>query len=581
MSLPQSDPGSPASGRSRGVWRRFVRLVLPALVVSLAFYGLMLLWFRFQMLPRPERRRIVELGLRAMLVGYALVLGGSLLGGLATGRATYRAMRLRGDWKRPARLFLLCGSTLLSLGMVEAGSAAWLAWEHRMPALPTRFAPDDGRGRIVVLGGSGALGHPFNPNVSIGRVVAWQLGRALPGRHFEADVLAYLGASLADMHLKLAAIEHRPAAILVYSGHNEFTGRFEEERDVDLDEAPRSPLLHGLYRASLGSPLCRMIYEALSRNRIDGPPPLTSHHRLVDSPMFTPSERADVIRDFGRRLEAIVSYAEHVGALPILVIEAADESGFEPNRSLLPATASEADRQWVEGRYRDARDAEKASDWARAEAHYREIVDRQPGFAEGHFRLARLLERSGRWGEALGHYTRARDLDGMPFRCIGPLQEIYREVAARHPSAILVDGPAELRRICPHGIVDEHAMQDGHHASIRGITALSRAILRELRARKAFGWDSGPAPDLDPAAIAGHFGMDRGRWVSACDWGRSFYRWVAGFRFDPREHLAKAGKFEESGRRIAAGEAPGSTGFVPLRLDPLPPDGPDRPQHDR
>ena len=571
--IPRIDPPSPTIGRLRNVRRAFVRLVLPASVVVLTMFCLVLLWFQFQMLPRPDRRRIVELALRVMLVGYAVVLGGSLTGAFALGGATYRAMRRRGDWKRPARLFVLCGATLFSLAAIEAGAAIWLGWEHRMPTLPTRFGADDGRSHIVVLGGSGALGHPYSPNVSIGRVVAWQLDRALPGRQFQADVLAFLGASLTDMHLKLAEIEHRPAAILVYSGHNEFTGRFEEERDVDLDEAPRSPILHGLYQASLRSPLCRMIYEALSRNRIDGPPPLTNHHRLVDAPMFTPSEGADIIRNFRRRLEAIVAYAEQIGAVPILVIEAADESGYEPNRSLLPSTASAADRRWVELQYWDARDFEAEPDPARAEGLYREMVRRQPGFAEGHFRLARLLERSGRWDEALGHYLLARDLDGMPFRCIAPFHDIYREVAARHPSTILVDGPAELRRICPHGIVDEHAMQDGHHASLRGITALSRAILREIRARRAFGWDAGTAPDLDPAGVASHFGVDSGRWVSACDWGRSFYRWVAGFRFESQEHLARARRFEESGRRIASGEAPDSTGFVPLRLDPLPPDG--------
>lgn len=229
------DPASSTIGRLRRV---FVRLVLPALIVALTFYVMMLLWFRFQMLPRSDRRGIVELALRVMLVGYAVVLVGSLLGVLALGGATYRAIRRRTDWKRPARLFVLSGATLFSLAAIEAGAVLWLAWEHRMPALPTRFQPDDGRSHIVVLGGSGALGHPYQPNVSIGQVVAWQLDRALPGRRFQADVLAYLGASLTDMHLKLAGIEQRPAAILIYSGHNEFTGRFEEERDVNLDKAP-------------------------------------------------------------------------------------------------------------------------------------------------------------------------------------------------------------------------------------------------------------------------------------------------------------------------------------------------------
>ena len=551
--------------------RGIVRLLVPAALVALGVVGLMVLWFRFQMLPRAGRRQGVELALRAMLVGYAALLSGSVLGVVGFGTATYRAIRSRSSWKRQARWFLLCGTTLASLTMIEMGAAVWLGWTHRMPSLPSRFAPDDGRRRIVVLGGSGALGHPYNPNVSLGQVVAWQLDRAMPDRRFQAEILATLGASLTDMHQKLAGITQRPAAIVIYAGHNEFTGRFEEERDADLDEAPRHPLLHALYRASLHSPLCRMTYLTLSKNRFDEPP-MMNRHRLIDAPMFTPSEAADVLDNFRRRLEAIVAYAEQIGAVPILVIEPGDEAGYEPNRSLLPASATSADRSWVEDQYRQARSAEAASSWDRAEGLYREMVRRHPGFAEGHFRLARLLDRSGRWDEAREHYVLARDLDGMPFRCVSAFQDVYREVAARHPACILVDGPAELRRICPRGIIDEHAMQDGHHASLRGITALSRAVLRELRNHQAFGWKSGEPPDLDPAEVAAHFQMDQAKWSSVCDWGRTFYRWVAGFRFDPAEHLARAARFEENGRKIAEGQSPEATGFAPLSLRPLPPD---------
>ncbi|HEY2157335.1 MAG TPA: hypothetical protein VGH33_17030, partial [Isosphaeraceae bacterium] len=455
--------------------------------------------------------------------------------------------------------------------MAEIGAAGWTTWLHRLPVLPTRFDPPDGAEHLVVIGGSGALGHPYSPNASIGQIVAWGLERSLPGRRFRADVLAELGASLSDQHKKLAGVRQRPAAVIVYAGHNEFTGRFEEERSVDLDEAPANPLLHRLYRASISSPLCRLIYESLSKNRLDGPPPLMSRHRLIDAPMFTPSEAADVLDDFRRRLEAIVVWSVRVGALPILIIEPGDESGYPPNRSLLPASATADDRRWVEEQYRSVRGAEASSDWGRAESLCRELVLRQPGFAEGRFRLARLLDGSGRHEEALDEYLAARDLDGMPFRCITAFADVYRDVAARYPACLLIDGPAVLRRICPHGIVDGSAMQDGHHASLRGIAAISRDVLGRLRSRGTFKWNEGGVALLEPAGIAAHFGLDRSRWVAVCDWGRTFYRWVAGFRFDPAEHVANAERFEESGRRIAAGEEPEAMGFDRLSLRPLPP----------
>jgi hypothetical protein len=548
---------------------RYAKLAAWAAIAALAAVGVVLLSIGFATLPRPGRRAIVETALRAMLMGYAAVFTGSALGVVGLAVPFYRARRRRERVSWRDRTFLLCVTTLIAIASAEAGAAAWSAWLHRMPSLPARFDPPDGVEHLVVVGGSGALGHPYSPNTSIGQVVAWGLERAMPGRRFRADVLAELGASLADQHRKLAGIRQRPSAVIVYAGHNEFTGRFEEERSVDLDEAPANPALHRLYRASLASPLCRLIYESLSKNRLDGPPPMMSRHRLIDAPMFTPSESADVLDDFRRRLEAIVAWSKRVGAIPILVIEPGDEAGYPPNRSLLPASATAEERRWVEDQYRSAREAESAGQGERAQGLYGELVRRQPGFAEAHFRLARRLEGSDRSAEALAHYVAARDLDGMPFRCTSAFAEVYRDVAARHPGCLLIDGPAVLRAICPHGIVDGSAMQDGHHASLRGISAIARAILAGLRSRSALGWKEGGVSAIDPADVAAHFGLDRDRWVVVCDWGRTFYRWVAGFRFDPAEHVANAERFEECRRRIAEGEHPDALGFERLSLRPL------------
>ncbi len=550
---------------------KYAKLATCAAAIALAVVGVALAAIGFEALPRSDRRIVVEAALRAMLVGYGLALAGSAFAAVVLGVLVWRSRRRRERAGWHAKGLLLAATILISLAIAETGAGAWTAWQRRMPVLPTQFDAPDGVEHLVVIGGSGALGHPYSPNTSIGQVVAWGLERGLPGRRIRADVLAELGASVTDQHKKLAGFRQRPAAVIVYAGHNEFTGRFEEERSVDLDEAPADPLLHRLYRVSLSSPLCRLIYESLSRNRLDGPPPLMSRHRLIDAPMFTPSEAADVLDNFRRRLEAIVAWSERVGALPILIIEPGDESGYPPNRSLLPASATVAERLWVEEQYRMASGAEAESDWGRAEALYRELVFRQPGFAEGHFRLARVLERSGRYEEALDHFVAARDLDGMPFRCTTAFADIYRDVAARRPACRLIDGPAVLRRICPHGIVDGSAMQDGHHASLRGITALGCEVLDRFRAGDRYGWSQGDLSPLEPAEVAEHFGLDRSRWVVACDWGRTFYRWVSGFRFDAAEHVRNAQRFEESGRRIAAGERPEAIEFDRLSLSPLPP----------
>src|SRR5262249_30739397 len=155
----------------------------------------------------------------------------------------------------------------------------------------------------------------------------------------------------------------------------------------------------------------------------------------------------------------IVDECERVGCVPVLVIPPGNEAGFEPNRSVLADTVANAERARVARAFASARAAE-APDPARALAGYPAILRPRPGFADAHLRAGRLLERAGQYPEANRHYLLARDHDGYPVRCPSPLQEAYRAVARRH-GCILVDGPAVLRRICPHGILDDHAFHDG------------------------------------------------------------------------------------------------------------------------
>lgn len=527
-----------------------VRLAAIAVVIALSAVLAPVLpdWFRVQ---SPEvRRGLFELMFRVVLIAYsALVLAGVV----GTPLLVYLASRSRrksggrtGRWL--LRGLAACSACLVALVVLEIGSASWRGWLHRMPALPRTFEPSPpGEYRIVVLGGSSALGEPYRPWLSVGQIVAWQLGRAMPDRRFECEILAWLGDSLEKQHHKLTAIRHRPDAVIIYSGHNEFVARFEngrEERDPGVDEEPQGWLLYQAYRASLLSPCCRLAYEVISHNRLDVPP-LTGHHALIDPPLCSPSEAADILADFRHRLEAIVSYCDRIKALPILIIPPANEAGFEPSRSTLPPWATRADRRWVVDTFTAARTAE-SSDPSRSAAGYAAILGRFPGFAEAHFRLARLLEHQGKTAEAGEHYLAALDCDGLPIRCPAPFREVYREIARRHPRCILIDGRGELARLSPNGLVGDLAIEDAHHPTLAGYTALASAVLREIQ-----GWQVFPAAGpislpLDPSDCARHFGMDAARWAEVHLRTSIHYRRVAGYRYDPAERLEKSRRNREA-----------------------------------
>jgi hypothetical protein len=538
--------------------------------------------------PRRLGRPLTEWFLRGLLVGYALTLVTAGLGVVGLGWLVLQGRRRkrRVRWPIAARLWLLSASCLIGLAGVELGAALWLAWSHRLPILPTRFPqpPDPHETSIVVIGESSARGYPFQPWVSVGQIVAWQLQNDVPAQQVSVDVRAEVGKDLEQMHQSLAKLTRRPDVLIVYCGHNEFLTRYDSARDAGLQEAPLDPILDRLYRLSLHSALCRLIYETVNKNRLGGPPPLLHQHHLIDPPAVTPSEYAALVADFQRRLEAIAGWCERIGCVPVLVIPPGNEAGFEPNRSVLADTVSSAERDRVRRAFTAARAAE-ADDSAGALARYQAILARHPEFAEGHFRAARLLERAGDHIAANRHYIEARDRDGYPVRCPTPFQDAYRAVARRH-GCILVDGLAVLRRICPHGILDDHAFLDAHHPSLAGQVALAQAILHGLRARdwldqrprprrrepKPKPKPGGSAPTIDLAQTAAHFGIDAEKWVVVCARAATHYRDFSWARYDRTERLAKQRLYEEAGRKIAQGIPPEATGLpgLDVRLAPPP-----------
>ncbi len=192
------------------------------------------------------------------------------------------------------------------------------------------------------------------------------------------------------------------------------------------------------------------------------------------------------------------------------------------------------------------------------------IIDREPGFAEAHFRLGRLLERAGLHDEASRKYIAARDADGLPIRCTTVFQDAYREVASRHPRAIVIDGPAVLRDASPHHILDDHMIQDAHHPNLSGATVLAEAVVRALRQRQALGARGGDFPPIEPAGCARHFGMDPEKWAKVCERTSVHFRRISGYRYDPAERREKADRYAEAIPKVLAGTLPGSLGITGL-----------------
>jgi hypothetical protein len=569
--------------------RRLGRLVLIALAVTLAYATWIIVpaWLS-AVIPGWAWRRIGIIFLQAMLVLYGMTVVASV-----TGLVVLLAVRRRGGgWLPRAKGLALCLSCLFGIFLLESGAAAWQAWVHREPDLPkhllrppsssaaiekalmshpeTASANTDGPLRILVIGESSARGEPYHPWVSVGQILGWQLGRVFPGRKVEVEIRARGGLTLEQAHQSLDGLNYRPDVLVLFSGHNEIQSRYYWERTVPyyLDEIALATRRNPVEIALRASPLCGMIFETLEKQRLDTRPPKKVTRKLVDVPACSPEEYAGFLADFRRRLDEIARLCERIGTLPIFIIPPSNDGGFEPNRSILPAETPRADREAFAVAVREARAVEE-SDPAKSIARYRELLERQPKFAEVHFRLARLLEKAHQWNETRRHDFLAREYDAMPMRCLEVFRDAYRDVAARHASVILVDGPKVLEAIAPHGLLNDHQFHDAHHPTLLSYIALAQNALDQLATRKVLGWPEGaPSPRIDPAECVAHFQINRERWAKICDRSEFFYRFTAYIRYDPRGRLASARRFERAIKEIEAVKAPEETGVPGLGIRP-------------
>jgi len=414
---------------------------------------------------------------------------------------------------------------------------------------------------LVVIGESSGRGEPYDPWLSVGQIVGWQLERVFPGRRFKVEILARPGLNLRQAVERLQRLRRRPDAILVYSGHNEFQSRYSWSRSVPhyrRDPPPRADSL--VRRAAQWSSVCSLVDLAMEQQRLSFGPARSITRPLVDLPCCTADEYTRIVTDFREQFDQFVTYCEQIGAVPLAVIPPGNDGRYPPCRSILDPETAQDERD------RFAREFEStkvlaASDPDLAIAAYRRLVEWQPGFAEVHFRLAALLELAGNYAEARAHYIQASDLDGLPLRCPAPLRNVFRDVAAAYPMLILVDGPRVLQLASRHGIVDDELIQDGQHPTLRGYLALAQDVLEQLSRRRAFPWAGNfTVAAIDASECAAHFGVDAARWAEVCRRAASFYNRTAHVRHDPRECLAIARRYERAAAAILSGTPPEATG---------------------
>ena len=370
-----------------------------------------------------------------------------------------RVARWRTPWGRVAGLVLMVvGATVLV-------------------ALPRSSAAREATFDLYVLGGSTALGEPYQDIVGFERILEQLLEGRVGDRPLVVRNLAVRGADSEQVLRRAKRVPPGADLVLVYTGHNEF-----------LEYEPQ----HGL------------------SNR---------HRRRFDAPVLSPEERGRVLDEYEANVRALVARMRASGIPVVLATLASNLADWDPTRSVLEDAENEGRMQELLTR---AEHDVAAGDLAAAEKRLREALALEPTFAEAHKLLGDLLRRLGRVDAAAACYRAAVRCDQNPLRALPRQNEFLRSLARASDGVHLLDAE-RLLEAAGDGLPGWDLFWDSCHPTLEGYYRLGEGLARAIL--RAAG-EERPLPALAPEELRSAFPLtpsqeyrvyySRGQFVYMC-----------------------------------------------------------------
>jgi tetratricopeptide (TPR) repeat protein len=391
------------------------------------------------------------------------------------------------------RLRLLALSAAAALLVCEGAYRVWLYFGT------PRYGAPGAQFEIYGVGESTLVGEPFDPKISVPRILQYLFGNEIAGRPIVVKNLAERGNPLYPQVIAferaLASRDPRePGVVLIMSGHN------EEIAPGDPDA--RRPFLPSILTEK--SALVRDAVLALRRRRIMG--------------------REKSLAAYEYYLRRVIEAAAAQGLVPIVATMASNISRIEPNYD--GADGDALDALMVHGMKLEM------------EEHYLEARDLYIGGRAAYARAAALLAyRAGRCEEAVGQFAAAQEdywaaVDRDPRLTFGratrPQNELVRHLA-REYRIPLVDAVQIFADHSPHGSPGDDLFMDGQHPTVDGYLLIADAYAHILSEQFGVAIPH-PLRDAQEVVTALEFGerdfpgaiVDAGSWLIATSVGHPF-----------------------------------------------------------
>ena len=273
-------------------------------------------------------------------------------------------------------------------------------------------------------------------------------------------------------------VDYQPDAILIYAGHNEYLGilgvgsvlaggmaRPVVLAYLQLRKLRTFQLLQRAY-ASVQGLFAQEIKKESDRTLMADL--AASQHIPFGSTLY---ERG--IHQFDANLNALLARYQKLG-MPVFVgTLVSNERDQKPFISLLaPTTDATLWKQY----YRNAAEALRRGDTARAAEALNAAIRLNSTAAETYYVKAQLLEKSGDHQAARQAYLAAKDRDQLRFRAPEQFNHVIREAATRH-NATLVDVQDAFVSASRNGIVGNELMLEHLHPNLKGYFILADTLL--------------------------------------------------------------------------------------------------------
>ncbi len=345
----------------------------------------------------------------------------------------------------------------------------------------------EGTFRIVVLGGSAAMGTP-DPAYGFSRYLQVMLEDRFPGRKFEV-VNAAMTAINSHVALPIAhdCRRLRPELFVIYMGNNEFVGPFGPGTVFSGVSTSRR-----LIRASIAIRATRtgqLLDGLLGRftSGEGGAGEWKGMEMFIGNRVPPGDPRAAAVYDnFRANLRDIVAAARGAGAQVVLCTVAVNLGDCAPFASAHRADLGDDELAEWEAAYKKGIALVEAGKPKEALQRFLTAADIDDRFAELQFRLGQCYADLEEFQAAREHFAAARDCDALRFRADAAVNAAIREVAAHGPEeeVHLVDAERALAesQFAPHGIPGERLFYEHVHLTPEGNHALASAVFAQVAA---------------------------------------------------------------------------------------------------